>query len=71
LFGVVASDPTAWRLLSNIDGVALARLRAAGAQARELAWAQAADTRAGLPSSTAAGVAVPDLHGLLQILGQR
>src|SRR5918994_2941282 len=40
LFGPVASDPTAWRLLSDLDGAALDRLRAARAQARELAWAQ-------------------------------
>ena len=42
LFGSVASDPTAWRLLSKMDSEALARLRAARAQARELAWAQMA-----------------------------
>jgi hypothetical protein len=38
LFGPVASDPTAWRLLSDMDGGVLSRLRAARAQARELAW---------------------------------
>lgn len=38
LFGAVASDPTAWRLLSDLDGAVLPRLRAARAQARELAW---------------------------------
>jgi hypothetical protein len=61
LFGQVASDPTAWRLLSDLDGAALARLRAARAQARELAWAQAAETRTGLPDSMAAGQPVPGL----------
>ncbi|OLE21096.1 MAG: IS1380 family transposase, partial [Actinobacteria bacterium 13_1_20CM_3_71_11] len=61
LFGAVASDPTAWRLLSDLDGAALARLRAARARARELAWAQAAETRAGLPDSMAAGQPVPGL----------
>jgi hypothetical protein len=61
LFGSVASDPTAWRLLLDLDGAALARLRAARAQARELAWAQAAETRTGLPHSTAAGQPVPGL----------
>jgi hypothetical protein len=61
LFGSVASDPTAWRLLSDLDGAALARLRAARAQARELAWAQAAETRTGLPASMAAGQPVPGL----------
>ena len=53
LFGRVASDPTAWRLLSDVDGAVLARLRQARAQARELAWAQAAETGTGLPGSTA------------------
>src|SRR2546429_8479938 len=33
LFGAVASDPTAWRLLANVDGSVLARLRAARAPA--------------------------------------
>jgi Transposase DDE domain group 1 len=61
LFGAVASDPTAWRLLSNLDAPGLARLRAARAQAREVAWAQAAETRSGLPTSTAAGVPVPGI----------
>jgi hypothetical protein len=45
LFGAVASDPTAWRVLSNMDEAGLARLRA---QAREVAWAQLAETREGL-----------------------
>jgi hypothetical protein len=58
LFGAVASDPTAWRLLSGVDGAVLARLRAVRAQARELAWAQAAETRTGLPDSTATGQSV-------------
>jgi hypothetical protein len=61
LFGPVASDPTAWRVLSGLDAAVLARLRAARAQARELAWAQAAETRAGLPDSMAAGQPVPGL----------
>lgn len=54
LFGPVASDPTAWRLLSAMDGAALARLRQARAVARELAWAQTIETRGSLPVSTAA-----------------
>jgi hypothetical protein len=33
LFGAVASDPTAWRLLSDLGGAVLARLRAARAKA--------------------------------------
>jgi hypothetical protein len=61
LFGAVASDPTAWRVLSGVDGDALVRLRAARAKARELAWAQADETRDGLPASTAAGQPVPGL----------
>lgn len=61
LFGSVASDPTAWRVLAGIDAGALARLRTARAAARELAWAQAAETRGGLSESTAAGHRVPGL----------
>ena len=59
--GRVASDPTAWRLLSDLDGAALSRLRGARARARELVWAQAAETGTGMPGSTAAGVTVPGL----------
>jgi hypothetical protein len=61
LFGPVASDPTAWRLLSDLDQTMLAKLRAARAQARELAWAQRFETRGGLPKTTAAGQPVPGL----------
>jgi hypothetical protein len=61
LFGNVASDPTAWRLLSDVDGVMLGRLRAARARARELAWAQRFETRGGLPAATAAGQPIPGL----------
>jgi hypothetical protein len=61
LFGQVASDPTAWRVLSELDEAALIRLRQARAQARELAWAQTVETRGGLPTSTAAGQPVPGL----------
>ncbi len=61
LFGAVASDPTAWRVLSGMDDAAVRRLRQARAQARELAWAQAAETRDGLPTSKAAGRPVPGL----------
>jgi hypothetical protein len=59
LFGAVASDPTAWRVLSTMDESMLTRLRRARAKARELAWAQAIETRDGLPGSTAAGQPVP------------
>jgi hypothetical protein len=61
LFGAVASDPTAWRMLSVLDSAALAGLRAARAGARELAWAQTVETRGCLPTSTAAGMPVPGI----------
>jgi Transposase DDE domain group 1 len=60
LFGPVASDPTAWRVLAGLDDAALARLQTARAQAREVAWAQAAETGR-LLSSTVAGHAIPGL----------
>ncbi|MEV4283844.1 IS1380 family transposase [Actinoplanes xinjiangensis] len=61
LFGPVASDPTAWRLLSQLDETALAGLRAARAAAREVAWAQHAETRGDLPQPTVAGQQVDGL----------
>ncbi len=61
LFGAVASDPTAWRVLAEMDQAVLARLREARAQARELAWAQRIETRSTLPASTAAGRPIPGL----------
>ena len=61
LFGRVASDPTAWRVLAEMDQAVLARLREARAQARELAWAQAAESGTAMPASTAAGQPVPGL----------
>jgi len=50
LFGSVASDATAWRVLDRIDAEHLARLQAVRAAARERAWAAGAgpDTTAGL-----------------------
>ena len=57
LFGSVASDPTAWRVLAGVDAEALVRLR----RARELAWAQRFDTRGQLPVSSVAGRPVPGL----------
>jgi hypothetical protein len=45
LFGPVASDPTAWRVLSGMDVHVLQKLRAAQAAAREVAWAQIHDAR--------------------------
>jgi hypothetical protein len=61
LFGPVASDPTAWRMLDSVEGPELARIRTARAAAREVAWAQLAETRGGLPTVQAAGLAVPGL----------
>jgi hypothetical protein len=61
LFGAVASDATAWRVLDGIDEAALARLRVARAAARELAWAQLAETGRMVPASTVLGQQVPGL----------
>ena len=61
LFGSVASDPTAWRVLKAIDAAAIARLRGARAVARQLAWAQHAETRGTLPQASAAGRGIPGL----------
>ena len=59
LFGPVASDATAWRVLDSIDEPALARVRAARAAAREVAWAQLAETRRTLPATVVLGRPVP------------
>ena len=61
LFGQVASDATAWRVLADLDDQALSRLRAARAAAREVAWAQACETRGRFPASKAAGREVAGL----------
>jgi hypothetical protein len=61
LFGPVASDPTAWRLLAGLDESMLAGLRVARAAAREIAWAQHAETRGALPAPAVAGQQVPGL----------
>jgi Transposase DDE domain group 1 len=42
LFGAVASDPTAWRVLDSIDHNAMAAINAARASARAVAWAAGA-----------------------------
>jgi len=42
LFGLVASDPTAWRVVDKVDEIKLDLLRAARAKARERAWAAGA-----------------------------
>ncbi|MEU8889834.1 IS1380 family transposase [Streptomyces sp. NPDC048442] len=49
VFGPVAFTATAWRLLAGIDDTVLARLRSARAQAREIAWLQAAESGRGIP----------------------
>jgi hypothetical protein len=50
LFGAVASDATAWRVVDRVDPMHLARLQAVRAAARERAWAAGAgpDLTAGL-----------------------
>ncbi len=53
VFGPVASTPTAWRLLAAVDERVLDRLRSARAQAREVAWLQASETRCGIPAAKA------------------
>lgn len=61
LFGAVASDATAWRVLNGTDTEALVRLRAARAAARQVAWAQRCETRGGFPASRAANRPVAGL----------
>ncbi|MBS2966508.1 IS1380 family transposase [Actinocrinis puniceicyclus] len=61
LFGQVASPATAWRVLDRIDAMALSRLRSARAVAREIAWAQHAETRGQFPQARAAGRVIPGL----------
>ncbi|WTE46073.1 IS1380 family transposase [Streptomyces sp. NBC_01622] len=61
VFGPVASTPTAWRVLADIDTTTLAALRTARAAARETAWLQAAETQRGIPVSLAGGRDLPGL----------
>lgn len=61
VFGPVASNPTAWRLLADTDERTLASLRSARAQAREVAWLQAAEHGEGIPAARAAGRILPGL----------
>ncbi|MGW8879776.1 IS1380 family transposase [Streptomyces mirabilis] len=61
VFGPVASTPTAWRLLADVDERALASLRSARAQAREVAWLQAAERGEGIPEVRSAGCMLPGL----------
>ncbi len=60
LFGPVASASTVWRLLNALDEAALARLRAARARAREVAWAQA-DEAGRWQTSSVAGQTIAGL----------
>lgn len=57
----MASDPTAWRLLAQLDDKMLAELRSARAHAREIAWAQHAEVRGDLPQPMVAGQPVDGL----------
>jgi hypothetical protein len=43
LFGVVASDSTAWRMLAAVDAATLGRIASARAEARRRVWAAGAD----------------------------
>ena len=62
LFGVVASDSTCWRLLDQLDGVALNAVAWARAAAREVVWAQRAEVIGEVfPPAKAAGRVLPGL----------
>jgi hypothetical protein len=60
LFGAVASDATAWRVLDRVDDEHLARLRTVRAAARERAWAAGAgpDLAAGLTIDVDATISI-------------
>jgi len=61
MFGPIASTPTAWRLLADVDETALVSLASARVQAREVAWLQAAEHGEGIPAVPAAGRMLPGL----------
>jgi hypothetical protein len=62
LFGPVASDSTCWRLLDQLDDHQLGLIASARAAAREVVWAQRAQTTgAAFSPSHAAGQVLPDL----------
>jgi len=61
VFGPIASNPTAWRLLAGIDPAALGALRATRATAREIVWLQADENREAIPASRAGGRELPGL----------
>jgi len=55
LFGPVASDTTAWRTLSQCDGVVLARISKARAKVRRHVWGLVTARHGGIPPAKAAG----------------
>jgi hypothetical protein len=55
LFGQVASDTTAWRALSQCDGVAVARVAKARAKVRRHVWDLIEARHGGIPPAKAAG----------------
>ncbi len=55
LFGLVASDTTAWRTLAGCDGAVIARIARARAKARRHVWALIASRHGGIPPARAAG----------------
>lgn len=61
VFGPVASTPTAWWLLADTNERTLTALGSARAQAREVAWLQAAEHGEGIPAVRAAGCMLPGL----------
>ncbi|MDQ3579001.1 MAG: IS1380 family transposase [Actinomycetota bacterium] len=62
VFGAVASDSTCWRLLDQLDGRQLAAVDTARAAAREVVWAQRAETRGvAYPPALAGGAPLPGL----------
>lgn len=62
LFGPVASDSTCWWLLDRLDTTALGHIARARAAAREVVWAQRAETVGeSFPCAMAAGQELPGL----------
>ena len=62
LFGAVASDSTCWRLLDRLGTADLSAVAAGRAAAREIVWAQRAETAgAPFPPARAAGRVLPGL----------
>jgi len=55
LFGPVASDSTAWRVLAGCDGAAITRIGAARARTRRHVWDLIAARHGGIPPARAAG----------------